>query len=72
MQADGFTMLKREIESLKGDDQLEGFAIDLIRELSKVLGFNYTYIVEEDAEYGKKLPDGTWDGMIGKLMRGVI
>lgn len=64
-------MLKEQIETLKGDDRLEGFAVDLIRELSSILGFNYTFIVEEDAEYGKKLSDGTWDGMIGKLMREV-
>lgn len=64
-------MLKQQIETLKGDDRLEGFAVDLIRELSSILGFNYTFIVEEDAEYGKKLADGTWDGMIGKLMREV-
>lgn len=49
-------MLKEEIESLKGDDQLEGFAVDLIRELSLLLEFNYTFIVEEDFEYGK----GMW------------
>lgn len=53
-------MLKEETESLKGDDQLEGFAVDIIRELSQLLEFNYTFIVEEDAEYGKELPDGSW------------
>lgn len=53
-------MLKEETESLKGDDQLEGFAVDIIIELSQLLEFNYTFIVEEDAEYGKELPDGSW------------
>lgn len=65
-------MLKEETEALHGDDSLEGFAIDLIRHLSLELGFNYTFILEEDAEYGKKLPDESWDGMIGRLIRGVI
>lgn len=56
-------MLKEETKSLEGDDRLEGFAVDLIRELSLLLEFNYTFIVEEDAEYGKELPDGTWNGI---------
>lgn len=67
-----FFKLKLEIDSIKGDASLEGFAVDLIRELSLILGFNYTFIVEEDAEYGKHVGDGAWDGMIGRLMKGVI
>lgn len=67
-----FFKLKLEIDSIKGDASLEGFAVDLIRELSLILGFNYTFIVEEDAEYGKHVADGVWDGMIGRLMKGVI
>lgn len=39
---------------------LEGFAVDIIKKLSEHLGFNYTFIVESDGEYGKDLKNGTW------------
>lgn len=64
-------MLKLKTDALQGDDRLEGFAVDLIADLAKELKFNYTFIVEEDGNYGTKRPDGKWDGMIGKLMREV-
>lgn len=67
-------MYKLESKTLQGDDRYEGFAVDLIHHLSLELGFNYTYIVEEDKYYGEKLKDGSgeWDGMIGRIMKEVI
>lgn len=65
-------MLKKEQKALKGDDRYEGFAVDIIRELSLKLGFNYTFIVEEDMKYGERLSNGSWNGMIGRLMDDVI
>ncbi|XP_022900361.2 glutamate receptor ionotropic, kainate 2-like [Onthophagus taurus] len=63
-----YGMLKESQESLKGNDRFEGFAIDLIRELGKLEGFNYTFIIREDKANGVKDEHGKWSGMIGDLI----
>ncbi|XP_060567354.1 glutamate receptor ionotropic, kainate 1-like [Ruditapes philippinarum] len=45
----------------------EGFIIDLLDELAKILGFNYTIYEESKREYGSNV-DGKWNGMIGDLI----
>lgn len=65
-------MYKEAVLSLKGDDRYEGFAVDLIAELAKELKFNYTFIVQGDTNYGQKGKNGSWDGLIGRLLREVI
>lgn len=66
-----YTMLREEAEQLTGNDRYEGFAIDLIFELSLLLEFNYIFI--EEPHYGKCIDKqaNIWDGMIGKVMSGV-
>ena len=47
---------------------LSGYSIDLVEEISQILGFNYTIKLVDDGKYGsfdKKL--GKWNGMIGEL-----
>lgn len=58
-------MLKLSSNTLKGNDRYEGFGIDLIKELSEMSGFNYTFIIQEDSNSGYK-DDKTkkWSGMI--------
>ena len=48
-----------------------GFIPDLLRRLSETVGFSYDIRLVADARYGDKNSDGTWNGMIGELMRGV-
>lgn len=62
-------MLKVTTDMLHGNDRFEGFGIDLIKKLSEMEGFNYTFMVREDKKNGafdKKL--GKWTGMIGDLL----
>lgn len=61
-------MLKESASQLYGNEQFEGFAIDLIGELAAMEGFNYTFKIREDKKNGEKLPNGTWTGMIGDLI----
>ncbi|MEE6483828.1 hypothetical protein FKM82_013664 [Ascaphus truei] len=56
-----FTMMR--------DSQMEGLCIDLLSDLSKSLGFNYTISVVKDGRYGAKDKDGNWNGMIGEIIR---
>lgn len=65
-------MLKESETQLYGNEQYEGFGIDLIEEMAVLTGFNYTFILQEDKKNGVKDPvTGKWSGMIGKLIDGV-
>lgn len=51
---------------LIGNERFEGFGIDIIHELSLILGFKYEFRVEN--KYGNKDPNtGEWNGMIRQL-----
>ncbi|XP_049872669.1 glutamate receptor ionotropic, kainate 3-like [Pectinophora gossypiella] len=60
-----YAYIKESSEYLTGNDQYEGFAIDLIDELSKRLGFNYEFEVEPT--YGNLDSSGKWTGMVAKI-----
>lgn len=45
-------MRKASAEKLHGNDQFEGYAVDLMHEISKILGFNYTFRLVPDGRYG--------------------
>jgi len=67
-----YNMLKEDSRQLTGNDRYEGFGIELIHELSLMLGFNYTFQVQEDGAYGsldKKTKQ--WNGMLRRIMDGV-
>ena len=62
-------MLRETSEQMTGNDRYEGFCVDLIHEISEILGFNYTLKIADDGQHGKfdkKL--GRWNGMIGELL----
>lgn len=66
-------MLKEEADHLSGNDRYEGYAMDLIFELSLILEFSYIIVEEEDGKYGDCIDEhnNKWTGMIGKVMSGV-
>ncbi|XP_031550471.1 glutamate receptor 1-like isoform X2 [Actinia tenebrosa] len=67
-QSQPFIMVKPK--SNTSDDtnlEFEGFCIDLLNELKKKLQFEYE--IESRDSLGQKLPDGSWDGIIGDLTR---
>lgn len=65
-------MLKETSEKLEGNDQFEGFGIELIDELSKKLGFSYTWRLQEDNKYGGIDPKtGEWNGMLREIIDSV-
>lgn len=62
-------MRKDSAERLSGNDQFEGYAVDLIYEISKILGFNYTIRLVPDGRYGSYNKEtGEWDGMVRELL----
>ncbi|KAF7387251.1 hypothetical protein HZH68_012928 [Vespula germanica] len=66
-----YGMVKESASMLSGNERYEGFGIDIIQELSKSLGFNYTFEVQTDSVYGSYInKTGKWSGMLGKIMDG--
>ncbi|XP_077258756.1 glutamate receptor ionotropic, kainate 2-like [Temnothorax americanus] len=62
-----YGMEKESIVKLSGNERYEGFAVDIIEELSKILEFNFTLQVEKD--YGSfNNRTGKWSGMLGKII----
>ncbi|XP_053945127.1 glutamate receptor ionotropic, kainate 2 isoform X1 [Anastrepha ludens] len=66
-----YGMLKETAVKLEGNDQYEGFGIELIEELGKKLGFSYTFRLQEDNKYGSFNPKtGKYDGMMLEIIEG--
>ncbi|XP_031827369.1 glutamate receptor ionotropic, kainate 2 isoform X2 [Nomia melanderi] len=66
-----YGMLKKSAEMMTGNDRYEGFGIDIIQELSKMLGFNYTFEVQSDNVYGSlNKVTKKWSGMLGRIIAG--
>uniref|UniRef100_A0AC34QBS5 Glutamate receptor 1 n=1 Tax=Panagrolaimus sp. JU765 TaxID=591449 RepID=A0AC34QBS5_9BILA len=71
-----FVMIKRGCEESNateclGNERFEGYCIDLLKLLSdRIEDFNYEIFLSAGNKYGTKQPDGSWDGMIGYLLRG--
>lgn len=51
-----------------GEKPVAGDIIDVLDILAKATNFSYTVTVQHQKAYGKKLPNGKWDGMIGALI----
>ncbi|KAF0022694.1 hypothetical protein F2P81_025086 [Scophthalmus maximus] len=64
-----YVMFKKSDKPLYGNDRFEGYCIDLLRELSNILGFTYEVRLVEDGRYGAQDENtGQWNGMIKELM----
>ncbi|CAH1182546.1 unnamed protein product [Phyllotreta striolata] len=64
-----YVMLKETSEKLSGNAQFEGYAVDLIHEISRVLGFNYSIKLVPDGRHGSlNRATKEWDGMIRELL----
>ncbi|XP_037335283.2 glutamate receptor U1 [Pungitius pungitius] len=63
------TTIKEEPYTMSRGVELEGYCMDLISELSKELGFKYKVSLVKDNRYGVKDPSGTWNGMMGEIIR---
>lgn len=65
-------MLKETTTQLIGNDRFEGFGIDVIQELSQILGFNYTIVIQEDGAYGNyNRTTNEWNGMLKEIIEDV-
>ena len=53
-------------------NRYEGYIVDLLDKVAKLIGFRYEIVPVRDGSYGFEQPDGTWDGMVGELKNRVI
>nr|APC94353.1 ionotropic receptor 8 [Pyrrhalta aenescens] len=64
-----YGMRVESMQPVYGNDQYEGFVVDIIKELSAIRGFNYTFVVREDKKNGEyENKTGKWNGIIGDLI----
>ena len=69
-QSEPYAMLKKTTDSLEGNDKYEGFIVDLAKEISSIVGFNYTIVPTKS--HGSKDNNEQWNGMIKELLEEVI
>lgn len=62
---------KANYQEFQGNDQYEGFCVDMLRELSDILKFSYRIKLVDDGLYGAPEPNGSWTGMVGELINRV-
>ncbi|GFN79380.1 glutamate receptor [Plakobranchus ocellatus] len=71
LQENPFVMLKcpkADGSPCTGNDRFEGYCIDLLKKVAEIVNFDYEIHLVNDGKYGSKLPDGSWNGMIGELL----
>ncbi|XP_053623165.1 ionotropic receptor 25a [Plodia interpunctella] len=59
-----------QMEDEDGRPLYEGYCVDLIAKLAETMNFDYQIVTPKTGGFGKKLPNGSWDGVVGDLMRG--
>ncbi|KOX78574.1 Glutamate receptor, ionotropic kainate 1 [Melipona quadrifasciata] len=65
LDADGNVM-----KDVNGKDLWSGYCVDFVQKLSEEMDFDYDLVVPADRQFGKKLANGQWDGLIGDLAKG--
>lgn len=61
-------MFKKSDKVLFGNDRFEGYCLDLLKELSNILGFTYEVKLVSDGKYGAQNEKGEWNGMVRELI----
>lgn len=65
-------MLKKNWELYEGNDQFEGYCVDLASEIAKHIGIKYKISIVPDGKYGARDAETKiWNGMVGELVYGV-
>ncbi|XP_064413496.1 glutamate receptor ionotropic, kainate 1 [Latimeria chalumnae] len=68
IQEDPYVMHKKSDKPLYGNDRFEGYCLDLLKELSNILGFTYEVRLVADGKYGAQNDKGEWNGMVRELI----
>ncbi|XP_008580573.1 PREDICTED: glutamate receptor ionotropic, kainate 1 [Galeopterus variegatus] len=63
-----YVMYRKSDKPLYGNDRFEGYCLDLLKELSNILGFIYDVQLVPDGKYGAQNDKGEWNGMVKELI----
>ncbi|XP_078479843.1 LOW QUALITY PROTEIN: glutamate receptor ionotropic, kainate 5-like [Lampetra planeri] len=63
-----YVMRRENYQDFQGNDQYEGFCVDMLRELADILKFSFKIKLVDDELYGAPEPNGSWTGMVGELI----
>ncbi|XP_054983237.1 glutamate receptor ionotropic, kainate 1 isoform X1 [Sorex araneus] len=63
-----YVMYRKSDKPLYGNDRFEGYCLDLLKELSSILGFLYDVKLVPDGKYGAQNDKGEWNGMVKELI----
>ena len=61
----------KEGKPLTGNDRFEGYCADVAKQIADIVDFEYQIVPVKDGKYGGVDQNGTWNGMVGELIRGV-
>ena len=53
------------------DKVYEGYCVDVALEIASIVNFKFIFKQVKDAAYGAEDENGTWNGMVGELLRNV-
>lgn len=69
---DPFVMNAKSSKKLEGNDRYEGFVVDMMMEISKILNIGFEINLVKDGAYGAmfNVSSNEWSGMIGEVLRG--
>lgn len=58
-------------EVVDPNQMYEGYVVDLIEHISRMLDFEYELYLVHDGNFGSKQPNGEWNGIMGEILCGV-
>ena len=61
-------MFKKSEYALKGNERFEGFCVDLLAEIAKLVHFQYEIRLVPDGKYGAPDKNNEWNGMVKQLL----
>ena len=60
-------MMPKKGNDLVGNARYEGFCVEMLEEISRLVGFRYEIRLVPDGKYGAP-ENGKWNGMVKELM----
>jgi hypothetical protein len=65
-----YVMLKKNHHKFTGNDRFEGYCVQMLAEIGKIVNFTYEINLVKDGKYGAQDREtGVWSGMVGELIR---
>jgi len=57
--------------NIPNNERFDGYIVEFVKAVMGLLKIDYKLVPVKDHAYGSQLANGSWDGMVGELIRGV-